>query len=281
MKERLEMIRDKVEQYDGLDPTAFWNRLSNHFSEYTFAQCALDVAAWDWMAKSKNQALYQHWGLNINQLPPTSYTLSIAKVEKMVERMEETPWPVYKIKLGRADDMDRVRALRQHTKAKFWVDINAAWTAAETIEKSFELKELGVDFIEQPLPYDEWDAMEKVFQESALPLIADESCRTLEDITRCQNCFHGVNIKIMKAGGLTPALKMIQAAKKQGLKVMVGCMTESTVGISGIAHLLPLLDYADMDGALFLKQDIASGVEIKKDTVVFPKTPGTGAMLLS
>ena len=123
--------------------------------------------------------------------------------------------------------------------------------------------------------------MEMVFQKSAIPLIADESCKSYSDIERCMATFHGINIKVMKCGGLTPALKMINKAKSNGLKVMVGCMTESKVGISAIAHLLPLLDYADMDGALFLKKNLATGVQVTKEGVVFPNVAGTGVNLIN
>lgn len=124
------------------------------------------------------------------------------------------------------------------------------------------MKELGVEFIEQPLKADDWDGMKRVIAQSVLPIIADESCILPEDVAKCAGHFTGINIKLTKCGGLTPARKMIAEAKQKGLKVMVGCMTESTVGISAIAQLLPQLDYVDMDGAMLLKEDIAKGVEI-------------------
>lgn len=281
MTQQLEELRDLIEKYNGMNPAEFWEKMNPFFEKHPFAQCALDVAAWDWYGKKNNQALYECWNLNPGNIPPTSYTLSIDSPGKMIERMRQNPWPVYKIKLGKDNDIELVTALRQHTKSKFWVDINAAWSVNEAIEKSFLLKALGVEFIEQPLPADDWTGMEKLYQASALPLIADESCRTYDDIARCADCFHGVNIKIMKAGGLTPTLKMIQKAKSLNLKTMVGCMTESTVGISAIAHLLPLLDYADMDGALFLKKDIARGVEITANEVKYADEKGSGAILKS
>ena len=194
--------------------------------------------------------------------------------------MNEFPgWPVYKIKLGTDRDLEIVRHLRRHTDAAFRVDANCGWSADETIRNSFELKKLGVEFIEQPLPADQWDAMRNVFAESALPVIADESCIVESDVERCAEFFHGINIKLMKCGGLTPARRMIQQARRLNLQVMVGCMTESTVGISAIAQLLPLLDYVDMDGALLLGADIATGVTLDQGRCVYPDTNGCGVTL--
>ena len=175
--------------------------------------------------------------------------------------------------------MEIVRELRQHTASTFRVDANCGWTAEQTIRNSHELKDLGVEFIEQPLAADQWDAMTEVRDHSALPVIADESCVVETDVERCATHFHGINIKLVKCGGLTPARRMIDKARKLGLKVMVGCMTESSVGISAIAQLLPLLDYVDMDGALLLSDDIATGVTIEKGQCIFPDRNGNGVVL--
>jgi L-alanine-DL-glutamate epimerase-like enolase superfamily enzyme len=199
----------------------------------------------------------------------------------MVAKMEEMPWPIYKIKLGTKDDLNIIRNLRKHTSAIFRVDANTAWSAEETLDYAPELKELGVEFIEQPLKPDDWEGHKLLFEKCVLPIIADESCQKEEDVSRCAGHFHGVNIKLMKCGGLTPAIRMIHEAKKLNMKVMVGCMTESSVGITAIAHLLPLLDYVDMDGALLLANDPAEGVIIQHGEVIFPKRNGIGAQLIS
>ena len=138
---------------------------------------------------------------------------------------------------------------------------------------------LGVEFIEQPLPADDWEGQRRVFENSSLPLIADESCILEADVAACEQAFHGVNIKLVKCGGLTPARRMIRDAKSRGLKVMVGCMTESTVGISAIAQLLPELDYVDMDGAALLSKDIARGATVVQGRCQFPAGNGSGAEL--
>ncbi len=142
------------------------------------------------------------------------------------------------------------------------------------------MKKLGVEFIEQPLEANNWEGHREVFLNSVLPIIADESCQVEADVLRCHNHFHGVNVKLVKCGGLTSAKRMLLQAKKLQMKTMVGCMTESSVGISAIAHLLPLLDYVDMDGALLLAKDIATGVTIKDGIVKYSDLNGIGVSLI-
>lgn len=247
----------------------------------SFARCALDMAAWDLYGKLEGKPLHEIWGTDTRSYPVTNYTIGLDTTEVMVSKMQERPWPIYKIKLGTDRDVAIVTELRKHTDAVFRVDANCAWKAEETIANARAMKELGVEFIEQPLAADDWSGMERVAHRSVLPVIADESCLEEADVDRCALHFNGINIKLTKCGGLTPARRMIQRARSLGLKVMVGCMTESTVGISAIAQLLPELDYVDMDGAMLLKQDIASGVRISDHgKVSFPKAPGTGVSLL-
>jgi L-alanine-DL-glutamate epimerase-like enolase superfamily enzyme len=199
----------------------------------------------------------------------------------MVQKLNEMPgWPVYKIKLGTPDDLAIVHELRRHTDATFRVDANCGWTADQTIELAPALKELGVEFVEQPLPRDDVEGARRAFERSALPLIADESCITEEDVDQCAGCFHGINIKLVKCGGLAAARRMVSRARELGLQVMAGCMTESTVGISALAQLLPLLDYVDMDGAVLLARDIATGVRLERGKCIYPDENGTGVQLI-
>jgi len=278
----LEHVRPQVEATPALDPALLWEQLRPAFAGNTFAQCALDMAAWDLWGKLRAQPVWKLWGLRIDKpLPLTNYTLGIDTIDVMVQKMKEfADWPIYKIKLGTPDDLAIVRELRKHTEATFRVDVNGAWDAEKAIRLSEPLKQLGVEFIEQPLPPDRWDDMKHVLRHTALPIIADESCRVELDVDRCQGHFHGINVKLVKCGGLTPAKRMIERARQLGLKTMVGCMTESTVGISAIAQLLPLLDYVDMDGALLLARDIATGVRIERGRAIFPQENGCGVRLL-
>jgi L-alanine-DL-glutamate epimerase-like enolase superfamily enzyme len=244
-----------------------------------FALCALDMAFTDLYARKKGKKLYEYWNYNTDKNPLTDYTIGIASIEKMVAKMKELPWPIYKIKLGTSEDLEIVKALRQHTDAVFRIDANCGWGVEETINNSVELKKLGVEFLEQPMKADFWEGHKEVYKYTALPIIADESCIIEEDVAKCHNHFHGVNIKLVKCGGLTPGKRMIENAKQLGLKTMVGCMTESSVGISAIAHLLPQLDYVDMDGALLLAEDIAEGVTISAGKIYYPDRDGTGVIL--
>jgi L-alanine-DL-glutamate epimerase-like enolase superfamily enzyme len=194
----------------------------------------------------------------------------------MVAKMQEKPWPIYKIKLGTTNDIAIVEALRKHTDAVFRIDANAAWTATEALEKIPILKDLGVEFIEQPLAKDDWAGMERLYAESPLPLIADEACVYETDVKKCHQFFHGINIKLTKCGGLTPALRMIKAARTLGLKVMVGSMNESSIGSAAIMQLLPLIDYVDMDGPLLLAEDLATGIVYDFGKILMPDAPGLG-----
>ncbi|MDR6195555.1 L-alanine-DL-glutamate epimerase-like enolase superfamily enzyme [Siphonobacter sp. BAB-5404] len=279
---QLEAVRSSIEQYPGGTPEEFYEFIEPHLrDEHPFALCALDVAYNDLYAKKAGKKLYEVWGLEPSKNPITDYTIGMDTLEKMVDKMKEMPFPLYKIKLGTKQDIQIIQELRKHTDAVFRVDANTAWDVEETIQNSIALKELGVEFIEQPMKATNWEGMKKVYAESALPLIADESCIVEADVARCYGFFHGINIKLMKCGGLTPARRMIAHARKLGLKVMVGCMTESNIGCSAIAQLLPLLDYVDMDGILLVEDHISSGVTIDYGKVIYAEENGTGAKLLS
>ncbi|MBM1107688.1 dipeptide epimerase [Aurantibacter crassamenti] len=275
----IEAIKSEIVDFEFTLPELFHKFLVDK-NLSNFAICALDLAAHDLYGKLKEKPLYEIWGTSIDSYPTTNYTIGLDTIEKMVSKMKETPWPIYKIKLGTDDDVAIVKELRKHSDAIFRIDANCAWSAKETIFNAPILKDLGVEFLEQPLKADDWEGMEKVMHHSVLPVIADESCIVETDVEKCGLHFSGINIKLTKCGGLTPALRMIQKGKDLGLKVMIGCMTESTVGISAIAQLLPQLDYVDMDGAMLLSADIANGVRITANAeVVFPTEFGSGITL--
>jgi len=284
----LDNMRDALEKFKPVllggkwnTPAELWELGKEVFQSNPFAQCALDQAAWDLYTKKMGKKLYEYLDLNPQRIPTTNFTIGIDTVEKMCAKLREVEWPIYKIKLGTDQDLEIVRELRKNTNSIFRVDANCAWTVDQAISYSEELALLGVEFIEQPLAKDNLEGMREVYAHSKLPLIADESCISESDVEKCQGHFHGVNIKLVKAGGITPALRMIQKAKALGMKTMVGCMTESSVGISAIAHIAPLLDYVDMDGAMLLSKDPARGVRIFPEKVLFPESPGIGAELLA
>ena len=280
MMAHLENLQTVIESTTDETPEVFWTKMYSYLKEDMFALCALDLAYNDLYARKRGKKLYELWNYNTSNNPLTDYTIGIASIEKMVAKMEELPWPIYKIKLGTKEDIKIITELRKHTDAIFRVDANCGWSVDETINNAIELKKLGVEFIEQPMKADDWEAHKKVYQHSVLPIIADESCQIETDVAKCHHHFHGVNVKLVKCGGLTSARRMLVQAKKLGMKTMVGCMTESSVGISAIAHLLPLLDYVDMDGAILLAKDIAKGVTLKDGVIEYSPLNGTGVTLL-
>lgn len=275
----LEQAKPLVESAKDLHPEDLWQQLSAILTVDYFALCAIDMAYWDFFSRKQGKTVRSHWSKESAVLPLTSYTIGIDELRVMRQKITEKPWPIYKIKLGTPNDMQIIESLREVTDAVFRIDANCAWTAAQTIAYSKILKEMDVEFIEQPLKADDVDGMKEVKQHSVLPIIADESCQREEDVLACAPSFHGINIKLMKCGGITPALRMISQAKELGLFIMAGCMTESTVGISGLCQIAPLLTYLDADGALLLREDIATGVTFEQGKIVYPDGFGTGVAL--
>lgn len=271
-------IGERLQHYHFSTPDQLFNDFSDLLDKNSFALAALNNASWDLYGRMLGEPVNSLLHLKTGEKPLTSYTLGIDSKEIMLEKMQELKWPVYKIKLGTPDDIGLIEYLRKFNDAPIRVDANCAWNAEETIEKSHRLKSLGVEFIEQPLARDDPD-QEKCYKQSALPLIADESCRFASDVAKCAGNFHGVNIKLLKCGGISPAINMIKEARKLGLKIMIGCMTESTVGISAAAQLLSFVDYADLDGPLLLAEDLAEGIKYQDGYIYHSNGPGLGIIM--
>lgn len=276
----LSKVKEKINFNEFLHPKQMWQQVSELLQDDYFALCAVDMAYWDYYSKKNNKTLRSFWSDENESTPITSYTIGIDTIEVMQEKIIEMPWPIYKIKLGTKNDIQIVEQLRKITSSTFRIDANCAWTAEETLRYVPILKELNVEFIEQPLKAEDIEGMKKVKAHSVLPIIADESCQKEQDVALCSELFHGINIKLMKCGGITPALRMIENAKEKKLLLMAGCMTESTVGISGLVQIAPLLDYLDADGALLLSIDIATGATFNYGKIVYPETYGTGVKML-
>jgi L-alanine-DL-glutamate epimerase-like enolase superfamily enzyme len=261
-------------------PASLWAALAPRLGREPFAQCALDVAAHDLWAKLQGKPLHAVLGVDPSAAPVSAYTVFLDQPERMAADVRAyAAWPIIKIKVGVPGDVDNVRLIREHTRAAIRVDANTGWTAPVAAAKSRELEDLGVTSIEQPLGADDWAGMERLSRETMLPLVADESCRTFADLERCAQVFDAVNIKMMKAGGITPTLAMIAEARRLGLGVMVGCMPESTVGISAIAHVAPLLDFVDADGSELLAEDVAAGIRLARGRFQYNGEPGLGFAL--
>ena len=267
MMEKLEKNRKLIEKFALIDPERFWHFLHHLFPNDPFLVCALDMAGWDLWGQMKKQPLHRLWGTEWNTasnnsystnaiaIPPIcDYTLGIDPIEKMVQKMKDHPWPIYKVKVGTEYDIEMITALREHTNHPIRVDANAGWTTEEALLKIPALANLGVELVEQPLAKDNWEGMVQLKKQAILPLFADESCVMEKDVAICAPYFDGINIKLTKCSGLTPALRMIQEAGSLGLKVMMGSMNESVIGSAAIAQFLPQLDYVDMDGPLLMTE---------------------------
>jgi len=265
----LEQKKVAIERFALTDPERFWHFLHHLIPTNPFLISALDMASWDLFGKMVNKPLYALWQLDGSKTPITDYTIGIDTPEKMVSKMQEKPWLAYKIKVGFDGDMDLLRILRSKTDASIRVDANAGWTLEQALEKIPVMQELGIELIEQPLAKDDWDGMKVLFQQSPIPLFADETCVKESDVEKCAGYFHGINIKLTKCSGITPAKRMIKQAKSLGLKTMLGCMNESTIGSAALLHLAPMVDYLDMDGPLLLKEDLATGLVYNNGKVGF------------
>ncbi|HMX36136.1 MAG TPA: dipeptide epimerase [Ferruginibacter sp.] len=272
----LEQKKIFVEKFAFADPERYWHYLHHLFPRNAFLVCALDMAGWDLYGKLKRKQLHQLWNLDIARAPLTDYTIGIDSIENMISKLHEKPWPIYKVKVGVEGDIEMVAALRKHTNAVLRVDANAGWTLEQALQKIPLLKDLGVELVEQPLAKDDWEGMKVLYERSPLPLFADEACVFESDVEKCQGHFHGINIKLTKCSGITPARRMITKARELNMQVMVGCMNESSVGTAAIAQLAPLLDHVDMDGPLLLSEDIASGMQFDNGKIIYTNKPGIG-----
>lgn len=276
MIEDLERKRLMVERFALTDPERFWHFLHHLFPDNSFLVCALDMAGWDLMGKLRRQPLYRLWGLDMTTAPVTDYTIGLDTPERMAEKVRDLPWPVYKIKAGSEGDLDRLQAIRRETQAPIRVDANAGWTLEEAKAKIPVYQSAGVEFIEQPLAKDDVEGMAALRSFSPIPLLADESCVSEEDVKKCDGLFHGVNIKLTKCGGITPARRMLKQARSMGLKTMLGCMNESAIGTAAMVHLSPMADYLDADGPLLLSEDTATGLSYDFGKIRLTDKPGLG-----
>ena len=274
----LEAKKVFVEKFALTDPERYWHYLHHLFPKNPFLVCALDMAGWDLWGKMKGKPLYKLWNTEFTEnLPFTDYTIGLDTMEKMVEKIKEKPWPVYKIKMGVEGDVEMIEEIRMHTNAILRVDANEGWDTAEmAMEKITKLANLGVELVEQPLKKDNWEGMKILYNHSPIPLIADESCVFEADVEKCVGFFHGINIKLTKCSGITPARRMISKARSLDLKVMMGCMNESSIGSAAIVNFSPQLDYMDADGPLLLSQDVAGGLDYSFGSIALGKYSGLG-----
>jgi L-alanine-DL-glutamate epimerase-like enolase superfamily enzyme len=248
----------------------------------TAAKAAVDIALHDWIGRTLGIPLHRLWGLNRARAPVTSFTIGIDTPEVVRQKTREaSSYKIIKVKLGRGADSDRmmIEAIRDVTEAPIFVDANQGWRDREEALRTIEwLASRRVELIEQPLPKEQIDDTAWLRERSPLPLIADESVQRLADVSRAHGVFHGINIKLMKCAGLREAQKMITLARALGMKVMLGCMTETSCAISAAAQLSPLVDWADLDGALLIKNDPFEGVTMVDGRITLGDRPGIGVV---
>ena len=247
------------------------------------ARCALEMALYDRIARLQGVPLYRLLEIPSPARLATSFTIAMDTPQQMAEMAASRPeTPIFKIKLGSEDDLARLRAIRQaRPDAKLRVDANAGWSLAESLRILPQLEEFNLELIEQPLPKNEILGLGEVQRHTSVPVVADESVQTLEDIERLAAAgVAGVNIKLMKVGGLTPALRMIRRARALGLRIMLGCMIETSLGSTAMAHFSGLAEWVDLDAPLLIRNDPFCGLTYDTNLVLsVPERPGIGVSL--
>ncbi len=241
------------------------------------AKAAVDMAIYDIMGKMIGIPVYKLLGLNPAHTPYTSFTIGIDTPSQMAKKaLMAKDFPVLKIKLGTKHDIEILKAIRDVSNAVIRVDANTGWTPKEAIKMINAMNPYNIELVEQPVPARDLAGMKLIRDNVPVPIIADESCVTVEDIPRVADCVDGINIKLMKCGGINHALKMIHVARAHNLRVMLGCMIESSLAITAAAHLSPLVDYADLDGHLLIEDDPYIGIAVEHGKLILPDEPGLG-----
>ena len=244
------------------------------------AKSAIDMALHDRLGKKLGAPLFKLWGLNPQKTPYTSFTIGLDEPAVMARRaLQAEMYPILKVKLGTSRDIEIIQELRKVTDKPIFVDANTAWTPKDAVDKINVLNEFGVTLIEQPTAADDIEGLKYIRERTKLPIFADESVKRSNDIPKLAEAVDGINIKLVKCGGILEALRMIHVARASGLLVMLGCMIESSLGITAAAHLTPLMDYADLDGNLLISNDPYYGVTLDEGKLVLPDRPGIGVSL--
>ncbi len=274
----LEKARKIVEAGDWLQYVDLRERWERELPEDSCARASLDMAILDWVGGRLDSPLYRLLGLDPGKAPVTTFSIGIDSPEVIRQKVEEAKdFPVLKIKVGKDNDAEILAAVRDATDKPLRVDANEGWRdKQQALEKIQWLAGLGVELIEQPLPAAMIEETAWLRERVEIPILADEAVKTAGDIPRLAGAYDGINIKLMKSGGLQEAIRMIHVARALGMKIMLGCMIESSVGISAAAHLSPLVDYADLDGNLLISNDPFVGVGVERGRLILNDRPGLG-----
>jgi len=259
------------------DPFALETTLNSLPIGSQAARAAIDLALHDRWGKRLGQPLFRLFGLASDRLPLTSFTIAMDEPDVMAQRAKDANLPIIKIKLGGADDEAMVRAIRSATTAKLRVDANAGWTREQAADLIPRLAQYDLEFVEQPLPVGDIEGLRWLrAQNFGVPIFADEPIKMAKDVAAHVGAVDGVVIKLMKTGGLREALRAIAVARAHDLQIMIGCMIETSIGVTAAAHLAPLCDYADLDGPLLIANDPYRGVQYDGARLILPDAPGLG-----
>ncbi len=243
-------------------------------------EAAFSMAALDWWTQKKNISVSDYFGNELRHPKPTSFTIAIGDLNSVKEKIAESePYSILKVKLGTADDKAIIREIRKHTRKIIRVDANEGWDLNTALEMTSWLHEQNVELVEQPLKEDQLEESAILKKNSPIQIIADESVTNSSDIPKIANAFHGINIKLMKCGSMFEAYKMIETAKEHQLKIMLGCMVETSIGITAASHLSSFADYVDLDGNLLIQNDPYIGTEALQGKLVLPNRLGLGVKL--
>jgi L-alanine-DL-glutamate epimerase-like enolase superfamily enzyme len=247
------------------------------------AKACVDIALHDLIGKLLNQPLYRLWGINPANTPMTSFTIGIDTPEMVKLKTEEAArFRVLKVKLGGGNDREMIETVRSVTDVPIYVDVNQGWSDKQkALEMVHWLDGQGIEFVEQPLPKTAIDDIAWLTENSPLPIIADEAFQRLGDVAGFKGVYSGINIKLMKSTGLREAHKMITVAKALDMKVMIGCMTETSCAVSAASQLSPLVDWADLDGNLLISNDLYEGVQVIDGKITLNELPGIGIRKLN
>jgi L-Ala-D/L-Glu epimerase len=278
----LERLRPVVEAADPWMPESLERAMNLALRFNGSVKSAISAAVHDLVGKRLGIPLYRMWGLDPAAAPLSSYTIAIAPdLDELARRVQAAAsYPILKVKLGTERDAEIMHTVRQAAPSQvIRVDANAAWSPRQALRMIDLLAQHGVEYVEQPVASHDLEGMRFVRERSPLPVIADESCVVATDIPRLAGVADGINLKLSKCGGLREALRMVAVARAQGLLVMAGCMIETSLGITAAAHLAPLLDYADLDGAALLADDPHAGATIEGGVIRIPDGPGLGVTL--
>lgn len=241
------------------------------------ARCGLDVALHDFIGKDVRRPLWRLLGLNPQRTPTTSFTIGIDTIETMLRKLEEIrQHPIIKIKLGTGNEIEIIEAIRSRYAGTLRIDANEGWDATNSVRILREIERFDIEFCEQPIPAGTPEQLRYIRERTTIPIVTDEDSRFASDLPKLAGCVDGINIKLVKCGGIRAALEMIHTARALGLKIMLGCMPESAILCTAAAHLSALVDWADLDGPFLTANDPFSGITYDHGKIVLPDAPGLG-----